>query len=198
MSRRSLGILFLILSIASFIGAAPLLLSGIFKIAQGFTPLATVHSSEEVVVQLEEADTYTLWHDFRTTGGSSTVSYPRALPGGFTMTLVRQSDGAVYPLDPARSHNTLSSAGRESIEVGTFAPSLPGAYTLKVETTGGEARAFSLTKGNFLHGMAQFGLRSVIACLLGFVGLVLLILGIVFILLKPTPQPGLHPPPLSS
>jgi hypothetical protein len=198
MSRRSLGILFLILSIASFIGAVPLLLSGVFKITQGFKPLATVHSPAEAVVQLEEADTYTLWHDFRTTGGSSTVSHPHALPGGFTMTLIRQSDGAVYPLDPARSHNTLSTPGRESIEVGTFAPSLPGTYTLKVETTGGEARAFSLTKGNFLHGMAQFGLRSVIACLLGFVGLVLLILGIVFILLKPTPQPDLHPPPLSS
>lgn len=198
MSKRSLGILFLVLGIASFIGAVPLLLSGVFKIAQGFKPLATVHSPGEILVQLEEADTYTLWHDFRTTGGGSTVSHPRALPGGFTMTLVRQSDGTVYPLDPARSHNTLSTPGRESVEVGTFAPSLPGAYTLKVETTGGEARAFSLTKGNFLHGMAQFGLRSVMACLLGFVGLVLLILGIVFILLKPKPRPGLHPPPFSS
>lgn len=188
MSKRGLGIIFLILGIVSLIGAVPVLLSGIFKLTDAFKPIASVQSPGEVSIEVVEAGTYTLWHDFRTYSGSTTVSHPPAVPGGFTFTMVRSSDGMTFPLDPTRSHNTFSSPSRESLEVGTFALTLPDTYKLTVECTGGETRAFSMTQGNFLDGMAQFGLRIMLSCLLGFFGLVLLILGIVFILLKAKPK----------
>lgn len=193
MNKKGTGILFLILGFAGLVAAVMLLISGIFKMTRGFEDLSVVQSPGEVAVQIGEAQAYTLWHDYRTMHDGSTVLNPPALPGGFTFILVRDSDGVEFALDPTRSNSRISSPKRDAVEVGTFAPSMPGPYTLRVSCTGAEARIFSLSEGNILGGMAQFGLRTVLACLLGFLGLVLLILGIVFMLLKPKAKPPPSP-----
>ena len=96
MSKKGTGILFLILGFVGLVAAVMLLISGIFKMTRGFEALSVVQSPGEVAVQIDEAQAYTLWHDYRTMHGGSTVSHPPALPGGFTFILVRDSDGVEF------------------------------------------------------------------------------------------------------
>ena len=189
MTKRALGVIFLLVGIGGMAGGILLFFSGLTHMTDTFGAVAQLESPGELKVELENAGKYTVWHDHRLMKSGKTVSNPPHLPTGMTLTLTRDVDGKVFPLTPMRGSTTLSLPDREARGVGTFVVDSSGSHTLAVTATGGENRHFSLTEGEMLSGMAQFGLRAVLACLLGFFGVVFLVLGLVFVLLRPKPKP---------
>ena len=134
-----------------------------------------------------------MWHDHRTVHNGTTHNHPPELPTGLSFSLVRDFDQRKFPLDPSRSRSTVSTPRREAVAVGSFNPDLPGQYTLHVEAAGNDQRIFSLTQGSFLSGFGHLAFYLVLASVLGLVGVVLVIVGIVFLATGSGPGPAPRP-----
>ena len=117
------------------------------------------------------------------------------VPVDMSFSLIRVSDRKEFPALLATMHSKISTPDRESFGIGTFEPDIGGTYLLKVTSMTDLNQEFSLTKGKFNRNITQFGLRLILTCLLGFFGVVLLALGLVFVLLKrDTSSSPLAPP----
>ena len=195
MTKRTLGVIFLLIGIGGSAGGIFFFFSGVSYMTDTFATVGRLESPGELKVELEKTGTYTLWHDHRLMKSGVTVTNPPPLPPGMSFNLTRDADGKSFPVTSMKGNATISLPDRDASGVGTFAIDAAGSYTLAVTATGGEPRHFSITEGEMLSGMAQFGLRAVLACLLGFFGVVFLVLGLVFILLKPKPKLGGQQPP---
>ena len=194
MNKRALGSIFIVLGALALAGGAYFAFAGGVKIVSGFTPAAKLAAPGQVSVTVEEAGKVTLWHDYRTMDGASTVSNPEPLPGGFSFAMKRDSDQQEIPFEPIRGSETISLPDRDSSAVGRFNLPSAGSYTLIVSATGGEVRHFSVTEGGVLTKMAEVGGSILLAGILGLFGLMFLILGLVFVLLKGK-NPAQPPPP---
>ncbi|HJM63563.1 MAG: hypothetical protein QF405_07170 [Roseibacillus sp.] len=192
MTRRSLGFIFLGLGLASLAGGLLLFFSGIFTIADTLSPVARITSPGEVPVRIDEAGVYTLWHDRKVQAGASSwfeASHWEVVPVDMSFSLIRVSDRKEFPAIIATMHSSISTPDRESFGIGTFEPDREGAYLLKATSTMDLNHEFSLTKGKFTRTLTGIGLRLILTCLLGFFGVVLLALGLIFVLMKKKPTP---------
>ena len=196
MTRRSLGFIFLGLGLAPLAGGLLLFFSGIFTLDQSLNPVARITSPGEVPVTIDEAGVYTLWSDKTVQTGASSLDYWEMVPVSMRFSLIRVSDRKEFPAHLAkRSPATVSTPDRQSFAIGTFEPDMGGPYLLKVADSLGVNQEFSLTKGRLTRNITQFGLHLILTCLLGFFGVVLLALGLVFVLLKrETSSSPLAPP----
>ena len=196
MTRRSLGFIFLGLGLAPLAGGLLLFFSGIFTLDQSLNPVARITSPGEVPVTIDEAGVYTLWSDKKVQTGASSLDYWEMVPVTMSFSLIRVSDRKEFSAHLAkRSPATVSTPDRQSFAIGTFEPDMGGPYLLKAADSLGVNQEFSLTKGKSARTLTQFGLRLILTCLLGFFGVVLLALGLVFVLLKrDTSSSPLAPP----
>ncbi len=196
MTRRSLGFIFLGLGLAPLAGGLLLFFSGIFALDLSLNPVARITSPGEVPVTIDEAGVYTLWSDKKVQTGASSLDYWEMVPVTMSFSLIRVSDRKEFSAHLAkRSPATVSTPDRQSFAIGTFEPDMGGPYLLKVTDSLGKNQEFSLTKGKSARTLTQFGLRLILTCLLGFFGVVLLALGLVFVLLKrDTSSSPLAPP----
>ncbi len=196
MTRRSLGFIFLGLGLAPLAGGLLLFFSGIFTLDQSLNPVARITSPGEVPVTIDEAGVYTLWSDKTVQTGASSLDYWEMVPVSMRFSLIRVSDRKEFPAHLAkRSPATVSTPDRQSFAIGTFEPDMGGPYLLKAADSLGVNQEFSLTKGRLTRNITQFGLHLILTCLLGFFGVVLLALGLVFVLLKrETSSSPLAPP----
>ena len=196
MTRRSLGFIFLGLGLAPLAGGLLLFFSGIFALDLSLNPVARITSPGEVPVTIDEAGVYTLWSDKTVQTGASSLDYWEMVPVSMRFSLIRVSDRKEFPAHLAkRSPATVSTPDRQSFAIGTFEPDMGGPYLLKVADSLGVNQEFSLTKGRLTRNITQFGLHLILTCLLGFFGVVLLALGLVFVLLKrETSSSPLAPP----
>ena len=196
MTRRSLGFIFLGLGLAPLAGGLLLFFSGIFTLDQSLNPVARITSPGEVPVTIDEAGVYTLWSDKKVQAGASSLEYWEMVPVSMRFSLIRVSDRKEFSAHLAkRSPATVSTPDRQSFAIGTFEPDMGGPYLLKVTDSLGKNQEFSLTKGKSTRTLIRFGLSLILTCLLGFFGVVLLALGLVFVLLKrDTSSSPLAPP----
>lgn len=153
--------------------------------------LATIEAPGSVIFPIEEAGQISLWHNYQDFREGRTVREDPELPGGFSFELKEMTSGALMPFTPSIANTNMSSGRLSKKGVGTFAVANAGDYELTVTAPAGQSRVISLSEGTMMESFKSiFGLVGS-ATLFGVVGLVFLILGIVFLFVKPKPKPPL-------
>lgn len=194
MTRRTLGFILLLFGLVLMIGAGAFAVGGIKSTVRSFQSLTTFAGPGQAEVQLAEDGTYTLWHDNITWHDGTSVNHPPALPAGYSFYLENLDTGTVIPRSPTAGNMTKTINNTESSRVGSFEVPVPGPHRLVAENPGGEVRIFSLTQGSFGQAFRGIG-RTIVCGLAGFLGLALVVTGILLMLFsrKKTAPPTLPP-----
>ena len=193
MTRRSIGLILLLLGLVMMLGAAVLGIGKIKGVVSGFSSIATFASPGHTDITIEEADTYSLWHDFETFHDGASVSNPAALPGGFTFTMRETTSGLEVPFIVGSGSSTISSGSLQASGIGTFDIPSAGTYKLEGTNTAADVRVFSVTRGTLLSQVGNIG-GVFLYGIVGFLGFILTIPGILLLIFggKKTSQ---VPPP---
>ncbi|MCH7226079.1 hypothetical protein [Haloferula sp. A504] len=189
MSRKSVGITLLAIGSLSMMGGITSIGWGISKMVSSFQTIATFEAPGSTLFEVTEPGTVTLWHDFETIHNGTTVNHPSSLPGGFTFELI----------DPVRgpqslsyhSSATMSSGSVQRMAVGSF--QTPEAQSYEIRIDGPEPRIFSVTEGGTMAGVGGFLGGMGIGMVCGFVGLGLVIAGVVILITSKRPSPPEQP-----
>lgn len=197
MANQRGGLIALLIGVVSIIAAFVFGIASVVPLVSQFEPVSRLQSPGQAPIEVSEPGILTLWHDYRTSFDGQSIRNPEKLPGGFEFVLLNTTTAARYQLETIKARTTISLPDRESLAVGTFSLEEAGTYQLEILAPAGEERVFSVTEGSLFSGMAKFGVRLAIALILGLGGLVLLILGIVFMVRRsPPPAASQAPPPL--
>jgi hypothetical protein len=194
MARNRGGVVALLIGIACTLAGLVLGVTSILPLMTQFDPLTVVESPVTVELEIRTPGPHTLWHDHKTSHEDRAISNPETLPDGFEFALVRKRDGERLALVALKDAKSVRLATRDSIPLGTFDAREAGPYTLAIENPAGDQRVFSLTEGSLFKGVARFGVRIIIGLILGIGGLVLLVLGIVFMVRGPQASRPAAPP----
>ena len=141
--------------------------------------------------EVEEAGTVALWHNYKDFQGGQTVNHDPELPGGFGFELKQMGSATAVPFAPSKMNTSYSTPNVSKSGLGAFTISSPGDYELTVTAPPGESRIISVSQGALMSGFGKLMGSIGGAMLLGFLGVVTLVLGIVFIIAKPKSPPSI-------
>lgn len=141
---------------------------------------------------IAEAGRVAIWHDHRTFHNGTSVNEAPELPSGVTISMVLADSNQVIPFIGGRSTQTINSGSVAKQSVGSFDLPRGGDYQVTATFPPGETRILSVTDGGLGAVIKHITIGLGSAFLLSLVALVFLILGVLAIFKKPTP----NPPPL--
>lgn len=193
MNGKSVGLILLLLGLVMMFGAAVLGIGKIKGVVSGFSSIATFASPGHTDLTIEEADTYSLWHDFETFHDGVSVSNSAAIPGGFTFTMRETTSGLEVPFVVGSGSSTISSGSRQASGVGTFEIPSAGTYKLEATNPADDVRVFSVTRGSLLSQFGNVG-GVFLYGIVGFIGFILTIPGILLLIFGGKKKSQLPPP----
>ncbi len=175
MSRKGIGIGLLAAGTLCMLGGIVSIGWGITKMIDSFRTIATFEAPGAVTFSVSEPGTVTLWHDYQTLHGGTTIEHPSNLPSGFSFELIDPVRG-MRPMS-STSNATMSSGSTSRIAVGSFDTPDAGDYEIRIQ--GPEPRIFSITEGGSMAGLGGFFGGMGFGMVGGFLGFILLIAGVV-------------------